>query len=156
MEKEIKWEAPEYEYRQKSSDWFWVVWIIAIGITITSFIYKNPLFGVLIILSTFTLSIYAVRKPNIAKFFLNKKGIKANNKFYSYEDISTFWINDEDNNPKIIFKLNRSTAPYLIIPLKYEINIHEIKDYLSENLKEEEMNEPLLQKIIGRIKLKEK
>ena len=172
MSHKINWQALEYEYKPKSADWFWTVWIVASGATIASFLLNNILFGIFILLSAFSVSIYASKKPSLINFSLSEKGISINNKLISYSALESFWIT-EDLNPtdrqdpdpaderspkpaigqgKILFKAKRKTSPYISIPLtKKVIDSEEIKEYLLKHLKEIEHNESLLQTIIEKL-----
>ena len=156
MSHEINWQAPEYEYKPKSADWFWTVWIVAIGATIASFLLNNILFGIFILLSAFSVSIYASKKPSLINFSLSEKGISINNKLILYSTLESFWVT-EDPNPtdgrrKILFKAKRKTSPYISVPLTEKtIDSKEIKECLLKHLKEIEHNESLLQTIIEKL-----
>ena len=63
--KTIAWQTFEYQNRARSSDWFWVVGIIAISAAAAAILFKNFLFGILIIIATFTLMLQAARKPRL-------------------------------------------------------------------------------------------
>lgn len=168
MSDEIKWKAFEYEYRPKSVNWYWAVWILAIGGAAASFLFNNILFGIFILLSAFSVSIYASKQPSLINFTLSKKGLSINDKFIPYSDLESFWIANDpkpsvgrDPNPpkadgrgKILFKAKKKTLPYIIIPLAENmIDIDEIKEYLLKYLKEVKHNEPLLQTIIEKLGL---
>jgi hypothetical protein len=144
----IIWQTLEYEPKKNSSDWFWVIWIIAASMAIIAFIYDNPIFAALIIVSVFTLSIYSVRKPRMINFEINHLGIKANKQMYLFSTLKSFWIETENATPKIIFKSNKIFSPYLIIPLNYGNNVEVIEKYLSQYLKKDEVTEPMAQKIM--------
>lgn len=92
MEKEIKWQAFEYEHTTKSADWFWIVWIIAIGIAITAYLFNNLLFGIFILISAFSLSIYASRKPDLLNFTLSERGFLIKGKLVPFSAIQSFWV----------------------------------------------------------------
>lgn len=147
MQEEINWEAFEYEYKPRSADWFWVVWILALGISFTAYFFSNTLFGIFILISAFSISIFASRKPNLIKISLTPKKIIIANKEIDYEDLESFWI----ENTKILLKSIKKTSPYIIIPLNSEIDIREIKEYLLEYLEEVESHESFFQILLDKI-----
>ncbi|MCK4386890.1 MAG: hypothetical protein KAV41_02290 [Candidatus Pacebacteria bacterium] len=168
MVSEIKWKAFEYKYRHKGADWYWCLWILALGAFITSYIFNNILFGIFILLSAFSLSLYASKRPSLINFTLSEKGILINDKLIPYSDLESFWVADSPNPPgvdgssfaksmedkqgKILFKAKKKTSPYIIIPLpKDTVDAEEIKEYLLKRLKEVEHREPFLQTVIEKL-----
>ena len=69
----IIWEAPEFHHNPKSSDWFWAVAIIAISMTILTFIYGNILLGILLIIGTIGIFLHADRLPVVREIELKRK-----------------------------------------------------------------------------------
>jgi len=146
----IKWQAFEYKYKKKSADWLWVLWIMALTITVISIFYNNIMFAILVILSAFTLSIYSVKKPRLINFKISQRGVLINQHLHPYSIIESFWIKDDsEEEPKIILKLKRVLMPYIIIPIQNE-NPENIEEYLLKYLKKEVHEEPLLTQIMER------
>lgn len=155
MASEIKWKAFEYKYRHKSTDWYWCLWILALGAFITSYISNNILFGIFILLSAFSLSLYASKRPSLINFILSEKGISINDNLIPYSDLESFWVANDPasvGQDKILFKAKKKTSPYIIIPLpKDAVDAEEIKEYLLKRLKEVEHREPFLQTVIEKL-----
>ena len=139
---EIKWRTFEYHFQAKNADWFWSLWIIAIGIAVTAHLFDNLLFGIFILLSAFCLSLFASRTPSLIDFALVKDGVLIGKKLIEYSSLSSFWI---ENNQKIIFQSKRKTSPYIIVPLDNRANSDKIRQYLLEHLKEKKHQESFLQ-----------
>ena len=158
MDAKIKWQTFEYDYQAKSTDWFWIVWILAIGIAVTAYLFNNLLFGIFILISAFSLSLYASRKPDLLNFILSDKGIHIGNKLISFTSLQSFWIEDNNSNSqningqrKIIFQANKKTTPYIIIPLDKSVDIKYLRKLLLKQLEEVEHTESLSQKIIEKL-----
>lgn len=158
MVSEIKWQAFEHQHRHRSVDWYWVVWILAVGVAITAYLFNNLLFGILILLSAFNISIFASKKPLLINFLISERGISTNDKLIPYSDLESFWITTGPNPPKadgqskILFKAKKKLSPYIVIPLPdNNIDTDEIKEYLLKHLKETKHSEPLSQIIIEKL-----
>ena len=67
QQSQLEWRAFEHEHIHKSSDWFWALGIIAIAGAVTAIIFNNILFAIIILVGAFTLSVHAVKKPNLVK-----------------------------------------------------------------------------------------
>ena len=148
----LKWEAEEYTYREKTPDWFYALGIIAVSIAGTSIIFKNYLFGILILVATFSLMLFAKRKPSLVSFELNDRGLRINRLLYPYSTLESFWItNHEHGSQKLLVQSKKMLSPLLIIPLGETINQEEIRSHLLNFLKEKEQNEPIAEKIMERL-----
>ncbi len=145
--KEISWKTFEYEYKPKSTNWFWVVWILAFGIFWTTYTFSNILFGIFILISAFSISVFASRKPNLIEISITDKEIRVENKIISYKILESFWI----ENQKILLKSKKKTSPLIIIPLDSEVDIENIKEYLLTRLEEEELHESFFQVFLEKI-----
>ena len=147
---EIRWQTFEYHFEPKSADWFWALWILAIGVAVTAYLFNNLLFGVFILLSVFCLSLFASKRPALIDFALVKNGILIGEKLILYSSLNSFWV---ENNQKILFQANRKLSPYIIIPLDNQVDSDKIREYLLTHLEEVEHHESLLQIIFEKLGL---
>ncbi len=143
----MQWKAYEYNHQEKSSDWFWAIGIIAFSAAAAAVIFNNIIFAIFIILSAFTLSMYAVRKPSIINIELNDKGIITGKNIYFYQTLEKFWVARKKYGNIIILKSKKSIFPYVTI-MAEQVDSEEIREYLSQHIEEEEMTEPLMQTIM--------
>jgi hypothetical protein len=138
MEQEvIAWDAPEYHYIEKSSDWFWMLGIISISIAVLCILFGNTLFGIFISVGAISAGLYAAREPALAHYELQPKGILSGTVFYPYSTLDSFWIDEHHPLPRIILKSKKMLMPHIIVPFNH-IHPDDIKDYLLDHLKEEE------------------
>ncbi|TSC67422.1 MAG: Uncharacterized protein CEO19_231 [Parcubacteria group bacterium Gr01-1014_73] len=146
--KTIAWQTLEYQSRARSSDWFWAVGIIALSAAATAILFKNFLFGILIIIATFTLMLQAARKPRLLRFEINQTAIIAGQVAYPLSSLESFWL--DETNPtdiRLLLKSKNLTAMLIAIPLD-DTEPQAVKNFLSNRLTEEEIREPLSQKIM--------
>lgn len=146
----ISWEAHDHIEEDKTSDWYWIVSIIAAGMVVLTIFFGNFLLGVLIILSVCTLFIQTNHPPKIIHFEINKKGIRAGEILYPYQTLESFYIIDEDGfeRDRILVKSRKPFMPMIVFPLSKEVNQEEASDYLLTYLNEEALSEPTIYKII--------
>ncbi len=144
------WEAHEYLFQEKSSDWYWAVGIISLSIGVLSMIFGNMLFGLIIIMGGFILSIFAARRPRLVRYELSKIGILIDKRLFPYGTLESFWVEDNRHlefQSKLLFKSQRIMVPLMVIPLD-GMNPEDIRDFLLDHLLEEHHIEPLGQKIM--------
>jgi len=148
---QIEWIAPEFEQHQKSKSWFITIGIISGILFILAVFTKNLLFALLIGLSYFTISTYAIKKPRDIKLAITPKGIKIEKTIYDFENLRSFWI---FYNPPEIRELSirskKMIMPYIKIPLG-EQNPVEIRKILIKYLPEKKHKESLIDNIVRQI-----
>lgn len=143
----IQWKAPEYHYSKKSPDWFWAVGIIAFSASAATVIFNNVIFAIFIILSAFTLSLYAARKPSIISIELNNKGVVIDKYLYPYQTLEKFFLIEKRSGVSLILKSKKTMFPFITAQIG-QTEPDSIREYLSQYLTEEEILEPLTQIVI--------
>jgi hypothetical protein len=144
----IVWEAPEYIYREKHKEWFVGLGVIALALFVVAILFKNFLFAAIVVLATFTILLYATRRPYALSFEINRVGVILNRTFYPYSFLDAFWVDYTDESVRKLFIVSRKFfMPMLIIPLG-EQDPDEVRNFLTNYLPERELLEPLSHKIL--------
>ncbi len=143
----LTWETYEYLHTEKTSDWYWIVGIVTLSMAIIAIILNNVIFGILIIVASLVLSLFASRKPDIVTIVLDNAGVTFGKTRYPYSSLESFWFESNDAHPRVLFKSNRMFMHYLVIHADNE-DADDIRDFLRQHLREEEHTEPLLEKVL--------
>jgi hypothetical protein len=150
LQKTISWQAHEYFHQEKSSDWYWGLGIVAITAAVLAIILGNTLFALVIVLFAFTASLQAHREPKLINFELNNKGVVINHLLYPYSTLESFSIGEQHLNkpdPKVLIKSKRVLMSHIHLPIE-QVDIEDVRDFLLVYLKEEELDEPILEKVL--------
>jgi hypothetical protein len=139
----IEWDAHTYEHKERSSDWFWAVGIIVSSIAIASII-----FGILILVGAFSLSLFINRPPETIHVVIDEVGVTRSNIRYPYNSLHSFWIDEEHPHKKILFRSKKMLMPLIIVPLGNDSDAEKIKEILDQRLPEEYYALPLVEKIL--------
>jgi hypothetical protein len=144
----LQWSAPEYEEKERGSDWFWALGIIVVCGSIAAIIYSNYFFAVILILGGILLRFFALKKPDMVPYELNQKGLKMQNQLYPYESIKSFYLQTE-KKPTLFIHSDRFFLPVISVPIDLDIveRIREIM--LSKEIKEEKLEEHSSEKIMN-------
>ena len=147
-DKKLEWTALEYEEKERDNDWFWALGVIVVAGSITSFIYSNYFFSLLLIIGGILLGAFAIKKPDLVFYELNKKGLKIRNRLFPYENIKSFWVKRDEEKPVLFIKSERLFLPVISMPIEQNL-AQKIRDFmLSGNVLEEEMKEHPSEKIM--------
>ncbi|MFT7507791.1 MAG: hypothetical protein ACI92I_000959 [Acidimicrobiales bacterium] len=144
----IAWEAYEHHHTEKGSDWFWVLGIITLAVTITSILLGNLLFGILIFIAGLVTALHAKREPKVIPFAITQRGLRIDDKLYPYSTLESFFIDDEHpHGPQLLAQSEKLFMPLLMMPIPEEY-ADEIEDILASRLPEEHLEEPVATKIL--------
>lgn len=148
MPQNIVWTAYEHSHTDKGSDWFWAFGIVAVSCAIVAVLFKNFLFALLILIGAFTLSLLSSRTPEKRTFALTPRGVMIDDALYPYEMLAAFWIHDRDtDHAQLIIDARRFMTPHIISSLE-DVDTEAVHEYLLAHLPEEEIFEPLGQRIL--------
>ena len=143
----LKWEALEYDYVPKSSNWFWSVGIIAIGAIVAASLLGNILFAILVIIATLTIILYGMKKPRKVMFSFTGRGLQIENRIFPYDNLRSFWIHYEPPVKKLVtIEPKQFFMPTISVPLG-NADPNMVRDHLLKFLKEERREESLAQTI---------
>lgn len=146
MEK-LSWQTIEYLHSKKTADWYWIVGAITVSVALIAIILNNIIFAILIIVASFTLSLFASKPPELINVDIGSSGINLNHIYHPYSELESFWIELEDHHPKIIIKSKKVFATFITIFIE-DVPPEEIHEILSRHLPEEKHVEPFLVKLL--------
>lgn len=143
----ISWEAHEYEHKERTTDWFWAVGIVAVAGAVASIIFGNVIFGILLILCVFSLVLFINRPPEIIEVALTEHGIERGTVLYPYSTLHSFWVDEIHPHKKIILKSKKIFMPLIVVPLG-EASGEQVRRTLIRMLPEEPLRLPFLETIL--------
>ncbi len=144
----LRWNAYEHEHIERGSDWFWALGIVAVSIAIVSILFHDILFSALILIAAITIAILAVHPPELVEFEVSERGIRVAGKLHRYDEIISFWVEDEhDGRPLLLVDTIKFMHPNIIIPIEH-IDPHTVRAYLKQHTEEVHMKEPVAHKIL--------
>lgn len=149
--REFVWSAPETNSRKKSSDWYFILWTIAVAGATIAFILNNILFGILILISAFIISIYAAQKPALIPFRVSRKGVSADTLMLPFNSLSFFAISENQTPTYLLLQSKKTLSPLYSFPISEEINLDDLRDFLLIFLEEGEIEVPTYQQLMDKI-----
>ncbi len=133
---------------KKGSDWFWVLGIVTLAVTIAAILLGNVLFGILIFIAGLVSALHANREPEMIEYAVTTRGIQVGDKMYPYNTLEVFFIDEENpEGPQLLVRSEKLLMPLLVIPVPEEY-LDEIEDILASRLPEEYLEEPLAHKLL--------
>ena len=144
----LRWNAYEHEHVLRGRDWYWALGIAATSAALTSIIFHDVFFAILILIAAAILGMLANVPPDLVRFEVSDRGIRVGDTMHRYEEIISFWVEEEGKErPLLLIDTTKVMAPNLIIPLE-NIDPHVVRSYLKERVEEVPMKEPIAHKIL--------
>lgn len=142
--KEISWEAPEFEYYAKSPSWYWISILISIVLLAAALWQKNFLFAAFIIIAELSVFHWAGAVPRDINFKIDERGVtRGQERAYAYAELEHFAFNQSGGEIKeLIFKHRAKIRPYIKMVVAPSL-VPEIRSHLANFLPEEEYDEPM-------------
>lgn len=149
----LQWQALNHIKPEKSADWFWIVGITAIGISVVSIYFENYLFALLMLLGVFATYLQSHIPPHVVSFEISRRGIIAGKVLYPFTTLESFCVVDEDgwDRDRILIKSKKVFMPLIVIPLGENVTPEMAQAFLIQFMKEEHLEEPTFQKVMDRL-----
>ncbi len=143
----LSWKTVEYLHHEKTTDWYWIVGIVTISLAIIAVILGNLIFGIFIIVASFTLSLFASRKPGLMSVSIDSSGVSVGKTHYPFTELDSFWIETREGEPKLILKSKKIFSSFIVAYIN-EVEVDKVYKMLIQDLPEEEHIEPILEKLL--------
>lgn len=143
----LRWEAYEHEHIERGSDWFWALGVIAVSGALTSILFGNFLFAIVVLLAATTIGLIAQKPPELHEFEINDKGIRIGQAFHPFDTVVSFWVDEETEKPLLLVDTTTFMSPNLIIPIA-DLHPEEIREALRPYVEETPMKEGVAHKIL--------
>jgi hypothetical protein len=135
----FEWHAKEYEFEEKSADWYWALGILATALAIVCVLFGNVLLGLVIVAAAAAVALQAAKHPRIHRFVLDDRGLAIDDAFYPYDSMTAYALIEylEGNLPPALsVKTTSIFTPHLLIPLT-GVNADAMHEYLLQHVPHE-------------------
>ena len=148
----LTWQAPEFEYHAKSTQWFIALWIIAAGLVAVAIITKSFFMAALVVIGAFIFHLYAVKYPRTLTISVDPKVLRIENKEYPLERFSSFWIFERQGRNYLLSLAPKKSLQMHIALLIPEEHVPRARMLLRPTLPEVEHEESIIDTLADRIR----
>lgn len=147
----FSWQTHEYAHTYKSKDWYWTVGIITGALVLTSLIFGNYLFALVIAIGAFSLTLFTMRVPEVINVEISDKGVRVDKVLYPYHSLDSFGIDAEHfHGARLFLKSKKIVMPLIALPLADQ-DVEEVKVFLGKYLPEETFDQGFLHTLLERL-----
>lgn len=152
MKEHLSWTTLEHEHKERTSDWFWSVGVIAAGGAVLAILFNDVLFAAIIIVGAIALVLHVLRKPRELRCEISERGILIDTTLYPYATLESFWIHEHVLPNKLILTSQKLFMPHVTVPLA-DVSAEDVRDILLDYLPEHEVRPSLSEHIVERLGL---
>lgn len=139
----ISWHIETHEHTERTNDWYWGLGLIALAAAGLSIFLGNVLFAIIVVLATGSLWALSVRGPREHEVRVAQRGITMDGTLYRWENIESFWVEDERHLPAgepahLLVTTKGVLHPQLIIPLGDSNRARNVREYARRHAREVE------------------
>ena len=146
------WQTSEFQYKEKKKNWYWILGIVTFALIITAVVMDNYLLAVLVTIGAVLIVNQSKQQPLDLEIEISEQGITIHDTAHSYESIRAFWMKEnKENEVMLILLTSQAMTPLVSIIVPEEINPVELRDYLLNYIKEEELRQSYTERIIKKI-----
>ncbi len=134
----FEWTGTEYEFAEKSTDWYWALGIIALAGIVASVLFGNFLLALVILSAAVAVALQAMKRSRTHHFMITELGLQIDDRLYPYDTMLHFSVLeylDEKLPPALSIKTRSLLSPHLLIPLS-GVDAEAVYEYLSNHLDE--------------------
>lgn len=146
----LSWTTLEHEHRERSSDWFWSVGIVAVGGAVLAILFHDILFAAVILVGAVALVLHVLRKPRELYCEISERGVLVGTTLYPYSTLESFWIHEHMVPNKLLLTSQKLFMPHIVIPLS-DVTAEEVRDILLDHLPEHEVQPSFSEHIMERL-----
>ena len=141
----LSWQAPTHEFTERSPDWFWALGLLGVAGAITSILFGNILFALIIGLASVCMAILALRPPKMCEIDVSLVGIRVDHALYPMRSLRDFWVDEVSRPvPQLIIATSSLLNPVLVLPLEEHVPPHLVRTEMLKILPEREQYESAL------------
>lgn len=149
------WEGREYQFEEKSADWYWALGIIATAGAIASILFGNIILALLVAAAAVTIALVAARSSKMHRFALFEDGLMVDEHFYPFDLMLHFSVleyADETLPPSLSIKTKRFLSPHFLIPIIGHDPV-EVYEYVLQHVPEGNHHESVVDRMVELLRL---
>ena len=134
----IAWNVHSHVHRERTSDWYWALGLIALVGAAASIFFGNTLLAVILVVGAASVGVLASRTPREHGVRIDARGISIDGTLYPYASVQSFWVEESGDAPRLFVSTSGIIAPHLTLPLQDRARAGQVRSFLKKYATEEE------------------
>ena len=127
----IRWNALEFEHKEKTNDWYWTVGAISLVVSVWRFWAGDYMFGVFVLLAGFCLVLLGGHKPNYIDVVIDEDGILIGHNLYLWSNVSGYAMVVSGGKAILLLETNRKIVPIVDLDIPETVSVDMLESFIS-------------------------
>ena len=133
----LSWNTPEHIHHNRSIDFYWIVGLIAVVVSVIAFILKDGLFGIFVLIGGGLYAYVNYKKPNNVTVNITDKQIIIGDDAYLISKIQAFRIVPIKDEYELVLAIRKSYEPVVSVCIPNDF-VLQTKELLGSMIEESE------------------
>jgi hypothetical protein len=135
---ELVWSVTTHEHRERSTDWYWGLGVLALAGAAASIFFGNVLLAVIIAIGSISIGYLAARGPREHLIRIDARGLSVDGTRYKWDSVMSFWIERDAEQPRLFFTMRGLIMPYVSFELDDRAQGEAVHAHLRKHVEEVE------------------
>jgi hypothetical protein len=134
----MSWNVTTHEHRERSTDWYWGLGVLALAGAAAAIFFGNFLFAVIIAIGAGSIGFLAARGPREHMIHIDERGLSVDGTRYPFSAIHSFWVEHDHEYPHLFMTMRGALASHFSLTLDSQAQGDDVRDHLKRFVREEE------------------
>jgi hypothetical protein len=135
---DMVWSVTTHEHRERSTDWYWALGLVAVAGAVASVFFGNTLLAIILLLGLGSIGFLAVRGPREHQVKIDHRGVTIDGTRHPFTSIHSFWVETDREPPHLFMTLGGVLTPHLSLALDDLSQARSVREHLLKHVTEEE------------------
>jgi len=145
----IHWNAPEFEHKEKTNDWYWTVGVIAVILSAWRFWVGDYMLAIFIVMAGLCLIMLGGHKPEQIDILIDEEGVVIGHKSYLWSNLLGYDMVSAGGKVTLILETNAKLVPVITLNIPSDIDPDEVNAIISEHVEVKDLQPSRSQAIFG-------
>lgn len=142
------WSVVTHEHRERSTDWYWTLAVLALAGIGASIFFSNILLAVIIALGAGSIGYLAARGPREHQVRIDSRGVSIDGTRYPWSAVHSFWVEHESDSPRLFITMRGVLQPQVSLVLDSRAQGDEVRAHLKRFVEEEEQSAHIGERLV--------
>lgn len=138
----IAWIVHTHEHKDRSTDWYWTLGLVAVVGAALSMYFSNALLAGIILIAAGSIGTLVARGPRTHWVKVTTRGIVMDGTLYPWESVHSFYVeqfnSEQGQYGRLLVTMKSYLTPQLVLPVEEPSRASALRTYMKKYATEEE------------------
>lgn len=138
----IAWIVHTHEHKDRSTDWYWTLGLVAVVGAALAMYFKNPLLAGIILIAAGSLGTLVARGPRTHWVRVTSRGVVMDGTLYPWESVHSFYIEpfnaEAGQSGRLLVTMKSYLTPQLVLNTEEPSRAAALRTFMKKYAQEEE------------------